>query len=144
METAANTFTENSFPTGTLLEAGFVLEVLRIKLEIESIVDQGANDGLKIAIYERSRAAMPHLNDSGVFAVYDFESEVAGGSGVSEMLKFHDYDFTDGGGNGIASAQKELFIGIQGVGQTNPQTANVAVLTRVTRVALEELVALGS
>jgi hypothetical protein len=113
-------------------------------MEIESIIDQAANDGLKIALYENSRAAMPHLNDAGVFLIWDFESEVAGGSGVSEALKFHDYDFTDGGGNGIVTAKKELFIGVQGVGQTNPQTINIAVLSRLVQVALEELVSLGS
>lgn len=140
---AANTFTEASFPTPNLTEAGYVMEILRIYFELEGTLDMIADDRISYGIWENSRAALPHLNDAGVVAKVKIHSTLLT-EGASTTYETNQQDFTDGNGNGLLYGRKEIFIGVEGISQTNAITVNAAILYRLVKVTPAELVGLIS
>jgi hypothetical protein len=140
---APNTFTEASFNTPNLTEAGFVMEILRIYYELEGVLDLGPDNRIEYGIWENSRPLMPNLNDSGVINKQKIHATLLT-EGANSTYETPDVAFTDGAGNGLLTGRKEIFIGVEGVAQTNAITVNAAILYRLVRVTPGELVGLIS
>lgn len=141
VESAANTFTEANFATPSLLEAGYVMEILRITTALESIPDISGGDRYEVAIYDRTKSAIPAHSDDGVLVSYKRHIGLAT-QGGSEFGSVHIWEFTDGAGNGLLYAGKRLYIAVLGESQTNPQTIGAQILYRLKKTSVEEIIGL--
>lgn len=143
-ESAPNTLTEVELATPNLTEAGFVMEILKIFWDLDlSVMDGASADGLKFAIYETSRTALPFYSDSGtIFIHHTFQQLTSSGTNI--YYKSGMMDYTDGAGNGLLIGRKKIILAITGISQTAGKTVNFAILYRLVKISPAELVGLIS
>lgn len=140
VESAINTFTEAEFPTPLIAELGYVMEILRLLVDADP-GDLEGNSNCDVAVYDRSRTAMPNLSDSGVLHHSRLESNVTTQGGTA-WNNYYEVDFTDGAGNGLLYGKKSIFIAALGVGEVAVLDHHVAILYRLKKVNAAELVGL--
>jgi hypothetical protein len=143
IESGANTYTEKVIATPNLTEAGFVMEILKIFYEIESVLAEVSGDGILFAIQETSRVAVPDISDAGVILKERWMLLVVTEGGKYTKLTSV-VDYTDGAGNGLLSARKELLMSVEGISQTIPMIIHFAILYRLVKVSPAEIVGLIS
>lgn len=139
-ESAANTFTEGTVATPLLTEAGYVMEILKI-FAVHPMGDQAATEGIRFAVYDRTKTSMPNFTDNGVLKHSRYQNVLTTSGGL-ENYGNHCDDYTDGNGNGVLYGKKNIYAGIQGQNQASPLTLEVAILYRLVKVDPEELISL--
>ena len=143
VETGANTYTEAEIITPNMTEAGYVMEILRVFLELEEHGTFLDGDEIIVSLHETTRAAMPHINDAGV--IYNHGQVISfTTSGILMFMRNFTQDYTDGNGNGILTGRKALLLGIQGTSQAGAMAANINILYRLVKATPAEIVGLIS
>jgi hypothetical protein len=140
-ETAINTYTEKSVTTPVAVVANgkmLVMELLRLFLYIappDNIAGAGTSTMVAVHISRKSKTSSTKMNDVDVIGYHEIFLNNATAVGI---CPFPDntkiLDFTDGKGNGLLYAAKEIFIGIKGIANAVVKTANGKMLYRLKAV----------
>ena len=143
-ESSVNTYTETHIAAPNLTEAGYIMEIIKVFIELQTSDDTflAAGDGIRCHLSDRSFAAMPHINDAGVIIGdrIEFEVETSGG-GVNYSVKEVDFAAC---GHGVLFAKKSFYFAVQGVSMPATGTFRWAMLYRLVKVSSEELIGLMS
>lgn len=137
-EDTASTFKQGTMNLPQLTEAGFVVEILKIFWEIPTTISGAVNDGVQIAVYENSDNAIPNISEAGVWLV-DRQAFPLTTEGAPTIRHQGAKDFTDGGGNGVLTARKQLFIAVLGVSQAALSALAIQIEYRLVKVSAAEL-----
>lgn len=143
-ESAANTFTEaeenTPVPVHMPNNKYLVMNILRVYVQpSDGAADDG--DAVDMAIYDRSRAAMPAVSDAGIVAVNHLGTFMTT-SGRVAVESPRVFELSDGQGHGILYARSKIYVGIQGASQANPLTGRYAIEYTLVEVDPEEYVGL--
>jgi len=140
IESAVNTYTEAAVSTPNIAEAGFAMEILKVFIEI-NVDAMGDDQGVEVHLADRSRTVIGSINTPGVIAKLRTLNRFTT-SGRAHANYPVEYDLTDSGGNGYLYGKKEIFAAVFGTGQTVPITGKWALLYRIKKVSVTELVGL--
>lgn len=140
-ESAANTFTEANINTNLPLNGKFVMEILKVQFQVEAELEPtlASGDAWQWALYDRTRATMPVLNDPGVIAKELGHSELTT-SGQSSYEAKPPIDIGDGAGHGLLYGNERIFLAVEGTSQNAALEISVAITFRLVEVKAEELI----
>lgn len=149
LETAANTYTEGKVSTPVAVVSNgkmLAMEILRIWVHLstpDTIAGAGTSTLVTFHIARRTKTAIAYWYDADVIGHAErmVENTAAEGYGHPDRQTIV-YDFTDGAGNGLLYAAKELFVGIKGTSNTNQKAVQGKILYRLKEVDVQEYVGL--
>lgn len=143
-ESAANTFTEQEFPTPVPIAVPnnryMVMNILKIFIQ-PNVGDMGDGDAFTCAVYDRTRSGMPGMADPGVLAVRVNTAKLTT-SGAHNVDSLTCVDLSDGAGHGVLYAKSKIYIAIQGTSQSGALGIRVAILYTLTELTPEEYIGL--
>lgn len=145
VESAANTFTEEEYPTAVPVHQGpgkvLVMNVLKIIINLGT-GDMADGDIIQASIYDRTRTEMPGNADSGVL-IYAQRTSKLTTEGAHNYQDPVVLDLSDGNGHGILFARKNIYIAVKGTSQANPMTCVAQVVYTLAEISTEEYIGIA-
>lgn len=146
-ESAANTFTQVEMQL-PVLRGNFggqnkyqVIELLSVWID-PSEGDGATGSGRRVQVATSSQSAMIGMEDPDLVDKWE-DAIIITTSGLYAPQRPIIHDHNDGAGHGEIIATNSLFIGLQGVSQTNALTARVRVYYRFKNIGVNEFVGLA-
>lgn len=146
VESAANTYTEESIPTSLPINAGngkmMVANLLKIFVHSKS-GDMVNADEKGYSIHDREKTDLESYDSAGVL-VRDTVNSILTVEGANILNNTRVYDLSDGNGHGVLFAKERIFFGIRGIGQGAALSAEFGILFTLKEVTAEELIGIIS
>lgn len=145
ISSANDTFTENVTATPLVAEAGLVMEILKVFMQLEFVNPIELLVGGDLAVGSlRDRASLlspPRIGQTGVIATFKMNAGVVT-NGANGMNMIVEYDLTDSNGNGMLYGKRDIFATVDSVGAATEIILSWAILYRLKKVNATELVGL--
>lgn len=152
-ELTINTFTQNTVPTPVLAQTGMgkslVMEILKVFFAFTNPLIIAANyTRFQVAVCRKSLTSMPEFENADVLAwarkeVYSLAAAPTGSTSQIDPICL---DLTDGAGNGILFAGKNIFAQIKGTNNAAGAlgAATIKILYRLKQVDPSEIIGMLS
>lgn len=139
-ETAANTFTQTTLPTPVVSqgEQVYIMELLKLFVFMDSGA-LGDGDSVNWQLTKASQSATVNFDNPDVI-LRGSQLSTHLTSGHNEIYNPHQYDLSDGAGNGLLMAKRNLYFGVQGVSQAGALSVRFKLLYRLKKVPASEYI----
>jgi hypothetical protein len=150
-EGTVNVFTEESVATPVIRDLGngkaMVMEILKLYFEMDAPeLINIVNTTVRCQLTIQSQTGIQILSHPDVIMKYHRGItcvDTAATDGTVALYlgdEVKEFDLTDGNGNGLIYANKNIFLGIQGANNTTVKHARVKILFRLKKVNAQEMI----